>query len=105
MTLHVDVVQNKWSAGTQNRVARVELGQGGEITVHSDDHWDRLVRDALDGIDADSPDGLLRGLAGHFTSDYVFATEPHDANECPFAGGEELPFHDAPSRDRAAQPA
>jgi hypothetical protein len=105
MTLHVDVVQNKWSAGTQNRVARVELGQSGEITVFGDQHWDRLVRDALERIDADSPNGLLRGLAGHFTSDYVFATEPHVASECPFAGGDELPFHEARTRDRAAQPA
>jgi hypothetical protein len=105
MALHVDVVENKWSAGTRKRAARVELAQGGEISVEGDDHWHRLVHDALDRIDADSPDGRLRGLASHFTSDYVFATEPHDASECPFAGGEELPFEEAPSRDRAAQPA
>lgn len=79
--------------------------QGGGITVRGDDHWDRLVRDALSRIDADSPDGLLRGLASHFTSDYVYATEPHDAGECQFGGGQELPFEEAPSRDRTAQPA
>lgn len=105
MALHVDVVENKWSAGKQKRVACVELGQGGEINVEGDDHWNRLIRDALARIDADSPDGLLRGLASHFTSDYVFATEPHDAGECRFAGGQELPFEEAPSHDRAVQPA
>ena len=105
MALHVDVVENKWSAGVQKCVARVELAHGGAINVVGDEHWERLVRAALDRIDADSPDGFLRGLASHFTSDYVFATEPHDTGECHFGHGQELPFEDAPQRDRSAQPA
>src|SRR5215210_2776173 len=103
MALHVDVVENKWSAGKQRRVAEVRITQG-EIHVDGDAHWVGLVRDALLKLEGDAPDALLRALVGHFNSDYAFATEPHDHDACPFTHGNELPFEEAPAVTRQAQP-
>ncbi len=89
--LHIDVVENKWSAGEQRCVARASVING-QIDVEGDPHWRGLVQGALDRLGDATPESLLHELAAHFTSDYVHATEPHDTEQCLFAGGDSVPF-------------
>jgi hypothetical protein len=103
VALHVDVVENLWSAGKQRRVACATLTNG-QIDIQGDAHWTSLVRTALDQFEESRPEALLEQLAGHFKSDYAHATEPH-ADGCPFANAEEVPFEGVESSERQAQPA
>lgn len=103
MALHVDVVENLWSAGRQRRVASAVLIDG-QIEVRGDAHWIGLVHAALDEFGELPPERLLEQLADHFKSDYAFASEPH-GDACPFGNDDEVTFADAPAGDRRAQPA
>jgi urate oxidase len=103
MALHVDVVENLWSAGKQRRVATAVLVNG-RIEIEADAHWTSLVQTALDQREGSTPEQLLKQLADHFKSDYVHATRPH-ADACPFAHGEEVAFEGLEAPDRQAQPA
>jgi hypothetical protein len=106
MALHVDVVENRWSAGHQKRVARAWLADAGEIKVEADDgHWQRLVEGVLADAEAERPELALEALAKHFKSDYAHATEPHDDDRCEFAAGDELPFEGKAVPTQAPQPA
>ena len=93
MTLHVDLVETRWSAGFQECVAKVIAHTNGLQIKGAEAHWERLIRDALADAGADDDLGkALSVLSAHFKSDYAHATEPHDDDQCPFAHGQRIPF-------------
>jgi hypothetical protein len=105
MTVHVDLVETHWSAGFQERVARVVAGAE-QLQIEADPHWDRLIREALAA--AGDPVGAqeaLRAISQRFQSDYAHATEPHHEAECPFANGSRIPFEQGRVGDREVTPA
>ena len=94
MAAHVDLVENRWSGGYQERVGTVQV-RGGQPEVEPSSerymHYRDVVLSALPEVMAASIWRMrLRALPRHFHSDYFFATEPHDERECPFAGGDQV---------------
>jgi len=81
---HVDVVKNEWLAGYHVVVARVYDADGDPKFDTVDKAWEELLSGFLQrgngSLDLDSLHNRLHG-------DYVFATEPHDEADCPFADG------------------
>jgi hypothetical protein len=98
--LHVELIQNEWSAAQQRVVARLTLnGSGVHVDPADDDHWTVLaLRPFIDPITGtevraeEEPDRFLRGLHHHLNGDYVFATEAHEEGECEFALGTVVPL-------------
>lgn len=60
---HIDIVKNDWAAGTQHRIG-----------WFSADYWHLAVK------------------AAGTTSSYLFRTEAHVDDECPFRENDTLPF-------------
>ena len=86
MAPHVDLIENRWSGGYQERVG-VATVQGGRIEVKADSaHYRDLVQNALPELSS-RPERFLAQLPRKFHSDYFFATEPHEDADCPFAHG------------------
>lgn len=100
MASHVDLVENRWSAGYQERVGRAYRSATG-IEIDTDDEHYRDVVLGAGGDRPKDPEGFLASLPGRFHSDYFFATEVHDDDVCPFAHGDQLPFRG----ERVAHPA
>jgi hypothetical protein len=86
MTLHVDVVKNEWLAGFQHPVARVFL-RSGALDVESPDpeRWFSFLRESVGDIDP-TRDAMefLAALPHNIQGTYIFATEPHDEDQCPY---------------------
>jgi hypothetical protein len=91
MAPHVDLVENRWSGGYQERVGTASA-EGGQIEVSASDPYAHLVREALGEMEGSSAEQALVELGHRFRSDYFFATDLHDDDECPFAHGEQVPF-------------
>jgi hypothetical protein len=100
--LHVELIQNEWTAGRQRVVGRVLLNGSGEVSLEPvDSGWEASA--LLPFIDPESGDELtptadtaerfVRALHTHLKGDYLFATEAHDAGECEYRIGEELPLN------------
>ncbi len=94
-TLHVDVVKNEFLAGYQEVVARLSLDNK-NIRFDSGDPetWRPIVLQpfALRGtkrvLDPENaPGDFLTQLSSHLNDTYLFATEPHPVDECPYASG------------------
>jgi hypothetical protein len=100
MPSHVDLVENRWSAGYQERVGSAYRGAHGVEVDAQDQHYREIVLRGGEEMSSD-PDRFLEGLSARFHSDYFFATELHDETTCPFADGDHLPFR----RQPVAQPA
>ena len=104
MASHVDLVENRWSAGWQERVGTVFL-DAGHVQVRTEDHHYReVVLGSLPELMAESASKFLQALPGHFHSDYFFATEPHDEADCPFAAGDRIAMEQASSTQQASSP-
>jgi hypothetical protein len=98
---HVDLVENRWSAGYQERVGRAYLADGRPEVDAVNAHYRAVVLDS-----AAESDDFLGGLATRFHSDYFFATKPHDDDACPFADSERVPFSEPqPGRAPQSEPA
>lgn len=98
MATHVDLVENRWSGGYQERVGTVEISGGKPVVEPCGEryaHYRDVVLDALPEVMAAGVETWLRALPQHFHSDYFFATEPHDESQCPFAGGGEVPLSES----------
>lgn len=99
---HVDIVKNEWLAGFQVLVAQVSV-DGEDIKVDTPDpKWDEIVRrPILDKTSGDmvyaykDPERFLEMLTTAINSSYLFATEPHSGDACPFASSLVLPLRDA----------
>lgn len=82
---HVDIVKNEWLAGYQLLVARLWTEDGDlRIKQISDaEPWsENTVRSFAERVD---PETLIATLHEHIAGDYLFATEPHDEADCPYA--------------------
>lgn len=84
--LHVDVVKNEWLAGYQHMVARIFLDDEDRLSVEADDSsWEATALRPVRGLDpGDDPRAFFYGLAEHLHGTYLFATEPHDDEHCPY---------------------
>lgn len=82
---HIDLVKNEWLAGYQVVVARVSLGSTGLQVDASDPSWEQVVRRPVDGLDPDAdPASFFEHLPTLIHGTYLFATEPHGEDDCPY---------------------
>lgn len=89
MAWHVDLIENRWSGGYQERVGRA-YEVDGHVEVDADEHYRRIVLEAAAGLE---PERALKALlAERFHSDYFFVTPGHDDETCPFRDGDRLRF-------------
>jgi hypothetical protein len=104
MAEHVDLVKNEWLAGMQIRLATVLRSNGDVALANVTPGWEDLLSRPLPNGDGDvfylmkEPDKALGFLSQFFTSEYVFATEVHDENDCPFRHGGVLAMKQVPGR-------
>jgi hypothetical protein len=88
------LVEIRWSGGYQERVGTA-LEEHGRVEVKTDDaHYRGVVLESMPELVAE-PARFLGELARKFHSDYFFATELHDDDNCPFAQGDKIPFEQA----------
>lgn len=106
MALHVDVVQNEWLSGYQERVARVRL-HGGAVEVDATDpKWREVILRPLDDLDpSDDPDRFFRELSERLHGSHLFATQPHHEKDCKFRQAERIPAKRRRVRRRDRAPA
>lgn len=100
MKHHVDIVKNEMAAGRQVRVGCVRAGQGGLDVERFDDGqcWEETVwtRDIVDPdkgtrVDPhDDPERYVELLHTAMNHPFLFASEVHGADECPFSQGQEV---------------
>ncbi len=97
--LHVDVVKNEFLAGYQEVVARLSIADK-RIQFESSDPvtWKPIVirpfviRGTKEPIDPEAaPNDFLTRLSKHLNDTYLFATEPHSVDACPYPSGRALP--------------
>jgi hypothetical protein len=97
VALHVDVVQNEWLAGYQERVAKLRMQEGGIKVECDDDKWVEVVLRPTAGLDpVDGPEEFFHGLHGVLAGDYLCATTPHHEKDCPFHRDARLPLVQQP---------
>lgn len=86
MGLHIDFIENDWSAGQQRKVASLEIVDDvPTLTAPADlDKWLRVfeVKTLPNKVAYGEAEPLLAKVSKRFQGDYVFATDPHDAAEC-----------------------
>ncbi len=109
MSVHVDVVKNEWLTGEQRPIARLFVGRG-ELQIDSPDpaRWGPVVEQALDGLKLDDvePAERLEELSTRLRGSHLFATVPHDHDECPYRGTwESIRMESVSSSQPAANPA
>ncbi len=100
MTVHVDIVKNESEAGLQIRVgcvrvtdARLDVERFDTEQCWEETVWNREVVDPQTGTRVDPHDEAERYLEllhRAMSLPFLFATEVHGADECPFSQGEEL---------------
>lgn len=96
MALHVDLIENRWSGGFQERVGTVYVSDG-QVDVKSDNpHYREIVLEGMPDAPKTSAAELLDDLPRRFHSDYFFASAPHDDDECPFARGSHVRIQQSP---------
>ena len=108
MSLHIDFIENDWSAGQQHKVASLEIVKQVPTLTDSVDanKWTRVLE--INTLPKQVPyleaEDLLKKISKRFQGDYVFATEPHDADECeyPHVGYLEAPGQPMPTVKKAA---
>lgn len=88
---HVDVVKNEWLAGFQHVVARVFVeGDVVRVDAEDSDRWEPVIlrsfvaRGSGDEIGPDRGPEFVERLHELLRGDYLFATELHDEDACPF---------------------
>ena len=87
MPLHIDLIENDGLAGQQRVVASLSVDRGKyDLSSPDPSRWTRVLDTAklpspppYEGVEA-----LLWTVCKRIQGDYVFATEPHDAQACPY---------------------
>src|SRR5437867_2598571 len=107
MSLHIDFIENDWSAGQQFRVASLEVVDEVPTLTDSVDQkkWLRVLEiEKLPKVGYLEAEALLTKVSKRFQGDYVFATDPHDAAECdvPKVGYFQAPGQPMPTVKKAA---
>jgi hypothetical protein len=88
VSLHIDFIENDWPAGQQHKVASLEIVNEAPTLTDSVDaeKWARVLE--IHTLPKQVPyleaEDLLKKVSKRFQGDYVFATEPHDADECEY---------------------
>jgi hypothetical protein len=88
--LHVDIVSNRVMAGECQLLATVLLCDG-VLSVEPDTEYNRgyIFRQAVKGVDpVVEPNRYLEALWEQSSATYVFASKPHDPDDCPFLQAE-----------------
>jgi hypothetical protein len=106
--LHVELIQNEWTAGRQRVVGRVLLNGTGRVSLEPvDSGWEATAlmpfKDPESGEEltpTENAERFVRGLHKHLNGDYFFATEAHDPGDCEYLIGEELPLNAASTETR-----
>jgi|AntDryMetagUQ889_1029465.scaffolds.fasta_scaffold10793_1 hypothetical protein len=109
VSVHVDVVKNEWLTGEQRPIARLFVGKG-ELQIDSPDpaRWGPVVEQALDGMKLDhpEPEEQLGEVTSRLRGSHLFATVPHDHDDCPYRGAwEPVRMESVSSSQTAADPA
>lgn len=89
---HIDVVKNEWLAGFQHVVARVSVEHGQvEIDSPEPETWEAVILRPLQTSDGEElvhpqkdPEEFLRLLPQRIHGTYLFATDVHSDEVCPF---------------------
>lgn len=95
-TRHVDLVANRWSLNVQQRVCVVSADGSVHRTVYASERLDyeTVVADALDAHpERTALDAVFRDVQGT----YLFATGPHELDDCPFLSTDEIPMTKQPA--------
>jgi hypothetical protein len=99
MGSHVDVVKNEWLAGYQYVVARVRAVAGRvEIESPEPETWEAVVlrplqvRGRAEVFAEKEPGEFLRWLPEAIHGTYLFATDVHSEESCPFQHHPMLPI-------------
>ena len=108
MSQHIDFFENDWLAGQQRKVASLEIVKEVPTLTESVDFdkWARVLE--IHTLPKQVPyleaEDLLKKVSKRFQGDYVFATEPHDADECeyPKVGYLQAPGRPTPTTKKAA---
>lgn len=101
MALHVDLIENRWSGGYQQRVGKVFVCEG-HVEVEPASRYRELVLSAYGDERVSKPKQFLNELGDRYHSDYFFATGPHDEETCPFSHEDRVPFTQSPAIHPAA---
>lgn len=87
--MHVDVVKNEWLAGEQQPIARLFVGKG-QLQIDSPDpaRWGPVVEEALAALDLgkSDPAEVLEQATNLIRGSHLFATAPHEHDNCPYRG-------------------
>jgi hypothetical protein len=103
--MHVDIVRNEWLAGFQTVVAQVREDLGRLVVDSAEpETWRPIVlgspvREPETGelVEAEKEPGrFLQLLPRAIHSAYLFATEAHAEDRCPFAKRPLIPIRSAP---------
>lgn len=100
---HVDLVHNQWTAGRQVRQASVGF-DAGHLTVVGPlaDEWKRRLSDVGWGNGFGDHRRHLEALSNYYQGDYLFATEPHCDDRCPFSSGDSVSMGAQPAQPAPA---
>ncbi len=108
---HVDIVKNEWLAGFQVLVAQVREGIGGLVVESAEpETWAPVVlgspvREPETGelVEAEKEPGrFLQLLSRAIHSAYLFATDAHADDRCPFVHRPLIPIRSTPDIDPLA---
>lgn len=99
MISHIDIVEPDFQKGCQVRVANLSIAGGRYDLVSADPaRWVRVL--GLEAAPALADDASVRQflerVAARLRGDYLFATEPHEAGNCPFVNGDSVPMAAVP---------
>lgn len=97
MALHVDLTHTDWLSGTRRSIARVTVGEDGNLEVVPEGVGINLPPLEQRG----KPDEMLQELHQKVSGTHVEATEPHDETTCPFANGATVKIEGAPVENHA----
>jgi hypothetical protein len=99
---HVDVIRNDWLAGLQRIVARAFVDDGAFYVTSDEKVWyhafDRPYLDPESGDELypqKDPIRYLHALPKVMQGSYVFVTEPHEEETCPYEEPQSLRMHKA----------
>jgi hypothetical protein len=87
VSLHIDVIENDWLAGQQRVVASLTFVDG-VPTLSSLDlaKWGSVVglAELPNPVRPEHEEGLLHQVSKRLHGDYLFATEPHEIEDCDY---------------------
>jgi hypothetical protein len=88
---HVDLVRNDWAKEVQFRVAVVIVGDdnalGFIVKPEAEGDWETVIKEALGSPASVRAADVVGRLQEAFKEPYLFASDLHRDDDCPFAAG------------------